>query len=165
MVDLQTVSVVLTGISVSLAAVYYAMTLRRQQETRNAQVFIQLYQKAMDQGYIRSLTEAVWLQKDDGFDEWWEKHGPESDIEFFVRWFSGLVFYESVGILVKKKMVDPAIVDDLMSGPIMLAWEKYEPIIMGIREREGWPQFQEYQEYLTGEIRKIVDRQHPDFRK
>lgn len=165
MIDLQTVSVVLTGISVSLAAVYYAMTLRRQQETRNAQVFIQLYQKAMDQGYIRSLTEAVWLQEDAGFDEWWEKHGPENDIEFFVRWFSGLVFYESVGILVKKGMIDPAIVDDLLSGPIMLTWDKYEPIIMGIREKEGWPQFQEYQEYLTGEIRKIVDRQHPDFRK
>jgi hypothetical protein len=164
-VDLQTVSVVLTGISVSLAAVYYAMTLRRQQETRNAQVFIQLYQKAMDQGYLRSLTEAVWLQKDEGFDEWWEKHGPESDIEFFVRWWSGLVFYESVGILVKKRMIDPAIVDDLISGPILLTWEKYEPIIMGIREKEGWPQFQEYQEYLTGVIRKIVDKQHPDFRK
>ncbi len=46
-----------------------------------------------------------------------------------------------------------------------MTWDKYEPIIMGIREKEGWPQFQEYQEYLTGEIRNIVDRQHPDFRK
>jgi len=163
--EIETISVVLTGISISLAAIYYALTLRRQQQTRNAQAFFQLYQNAMDQGCIQGLTETVWLQDGEGFEEWWEEYGPEHNMEFFVRWWSGLVFYESVGILVENKIVDVSIVDDLMSGAILITWEKYEPIILGIREKFGWPQFQEWQEYLTGEIRKIVDKQHPDFRK
>jgi hypothetical protein len=86
-------------------------------------------------------------------------------MEFFKRWFSMQVFFEGVGILVNRKLVDPTFVDDLMSGPIMLVWEKYESINMGIRERYGYPQWQEWQEYLTREIQNIVQRQHPDFRK
>jgi hypothetical protein len=165
MVEIETISIFLTGISVSLAAIYYALTLRRQQQTRNAQAFIQLYQNAIDQGYIQSLSEAIWLQEGKDFEEWWEKYGPEHNMEFFVRWYRGIVFYESVGILVKNKIVDLALVDDLMSGPVLITWERYEPIIRGIREKYGYPHFQEWQEYLTDEIRKIVDQQHPDFRK
>ena len=86
-------------------------------------------------------------------------------MEFFKRWFSMMVFFEGIGILVKRKLIDPTIVDDMMSGPILLAGERYELINRGIRERYGYPQWQEWQEYLTGEIRKIVDKQHPDFRK
>jgi type II secretory pathway pseudopilin PulG len=164
-VEIETISVVLTGLSVSLAAIYYALTLRRQQQTRNAQAFIQLYQNAMDQGYLKGLTETLWLQEGEVFEDWWLKYGPEHNMEFFVRWWSGLVLYESVGILVKNGFVDISIVDDLISGPVLLTWERYEPIIQGIRDKYGWPQFQEWQEYLTDEIRKIVEKQHPDFRK
>ena len=163
--EIETLSVVLTGISVSLAAIYYALTLRRQQQARTAQTFIQIYQNAIEQGYIQSLSEAIWLQKDEGFEAWWEKYGPENNMEFFVRWYRGIVFYESIGILVKNGIVDLALVDDLMSGPILITWERYEPIIKGIRERYGYPHFQEWQEYLVREIKKIVDWQHPDFMK
>jgi hypothetical protein len=165
MVDYQTFSVVLTGLSVSLAAIYYALTLRRQQETRNAQFFLQLYQNAQDQGFLQTISETIWLQEVKDFDDWWERYGPENNMEFFKRWFSMMVFFEGVGILVKRKLIDPTIVDDMMSGTILIAWEKYELINRGIRERYGYPQWQEWQEYLTGEIRKIVDKQHPDFRK
>jgi hypothetical protein len=162
-VEIETISVVLTGISVSIAAIYYALTLRRQQQARTAQTFIQIYQNAIEQGYIQSLSEAIWLQKDEGFDEWWKKFGPENNMEFFVRWYRGIVFYESIGILVKNGIVDLSLVDDLMSGPVLITWDRYEPIIMGIREKYGYPHFQEWQEYLVKEIRKIVDQEHPDF--
>ena len=165
MVDYQTFSVVLTGLSVSLAAIYYALTLRRQQETRNAQFLFQIFQNAQDHRFLQTLSETIWLQDVKDFDDWWEKYGPENNMEFFKRWFSMMLFYEEIGILVKRKLIDPTFVDDMMSGPILLVWEKYELINRGIRERYGYPQWQEWQEYLTGEIRKIVDKQHPDFRK
>lgn len=165
MVDYQTFSVVLTGLSVSLAAIYYALTLRRQQETRNAQFFLQLYQNAQDQGFLQTISETIWLQDVKDFDDWWGKYGPENNMEFFKRLFSMMVFFEGVGILMKRKLIDPTIVDDMMSGTILLAWEKYELINRGIRERYSYPQWQEWQEYLTVEISKIVDKQHPDFRK
>jgi hypothetical protein len=99
------------------------------------------------------------------FDDWWERYGPENNMEFFKRWFSMVAYFEGIGILVKRRLIDPAFVDDILSGPILLAWEKHELIHRGIRERYGWPQWQEWQEYLTDEIKKIVDMQHPDFRK
>jgi hypothetical protein len=163
MVDYQTLSIVLTGIGLIIALTYYALQIRNQNKTRTAQTFIQLYQNAIDQGYIQSLSEAIWLQENEGFDEWWEKYGPENNMEFFVRWYRGIVFYESIGILVKNGIVDLSLVDDLMSGPVLITWERYKPIIMGIREKYGYPHFQEWQEYLVNEVRKIVNRQHPDF--
>lgn len=162
---LQTVSVVLAGISVSLAAVYYALILKRQQETRNAQFFMQIYQEAQNEGFLRAIAEAIWVQEHMEFDEWWDKYGPENNMEFFNRWWKMIVFFEGVGIMVRRNLIDIEMVDDYMSGPIMLTWERYGHIIQAIRERDNYPQFQEWHEYLTDEIRKIVEKQHPDFRK
>jgi hypothetical protein len=158
MVDYQTLSIVLTGIGLIIALTYYALQIRNQNKSRTAQTFIQLYQNAIDQGYIQSLSEAIWLQENEGFDEWWDKYGPENNMEFFVRWYRGIVFYESIGILVKNGIVDLSLVDDLMSGPVLITWERF-------REKYGYPHFQEWQEYLVNEIRRTVDIQHPDFLK
>ena len=172
MVNIETISIVFTGISISLAAFYYINTLRNtrknqelQLETRQTQFFFQLYQNATDQGFLQTVSETIWLQNPENFDDWWEKYGPENNMEFFKRWFSNMVFFEGVGILVKRKLVDISIVDDMMSGPILLAWEKYESIHRGIRERFSYPQWQEWNEYLSMEIKKIVEKQHPDFRR
>ena len=161
----QTISIALASASIMIAATYYTLTIRKQQQTRNAQFFLQLYQNAHDQGFLQMLSETIWLQDTEDFDEWWEKYGPENNMEFFKRWYSMQVFFEGVGILIKRKLIDPTFVDDLMSGPIMIAWEKYGFIHKRIRERDNFPQWQEWQEYLTNEIGKIVERQHPDFRK
>jgi len=118
---IQIISQIMATAGVLFAAIYYTMTLRKQQETRNAQFFLQIYQNAQDQGFAQTISETLWLQNTEDFDEWWEKYGPENNMEFFKRWFSMQVFFEGVGILVSRKLVDPTFVDDMMSGPILMA--------------------------------------------
>jgi hypothetical protein len=71
-------------------------------------------------------------------------------------------FYEGIGVLVSRNLIDPFIVDDLMSNAILRYWEKYEPIMAEIRVRENYPQAGEWAEYLYNVIKPIVDRQHPE---
>lgn len=73
-------------------------------------------------------------------------------------------FYEGIGVLVKRKLIDVNLVDDLMSGFILRSWEKIEPIIKEFRERENWPQAWEWIEYLYHQIKPIVEEQHPELK-
>lgn len=67
-------------------------------------------------------------------------------------------------MLVKRKLIDPYLVDDHMSGLITRLWEKSESYISGVRELRKWPQFAEYVEYLYYEIKPIVEKQHPELK-
>ena len=163
MASFEFIAIMLTGLGLIASILYYTFTLRNANQTRQTQLFMQAYQKAQDQGFLQTLSEAIWLQETMEFDAWWQKYGPGNNMEFFRRWFSMLVFMEGIGIQIGRGLLDVAVVDDMMSGPILICWDRYEPIIKGIRERYGYPQFQEHQEYLVEEIRKIVNRQHTDY--
>ena len=51
MVDVQTLSIVFAGLSIGLAAIYYMMTLRNQDRTRQTQLFMQIYDRYMDKEF------------------------------------------------------------------------------------------------------------------
>jgi hypothetical protein len=70
-------------------------------------------------------------------------------------------FFEGIGVMVKRGLIDISLVDDLMSGHVTSSWEKYKPIIEEIR-KNNWPQCLEYWEYLYDEVRVIMEEQHPE---
>ena len=173
MASFEFLAVILTGIGLTVSILYYTtvlqnanktreLQLRAQEqalESRNTQFFIQLYHLQTKEG-----LELVWSEKTwDTFEEWWEQSGPTKNPEAFSKWFMTMLNYEMYGDLVKNGFLDINILDDLMSGGVLLTWDRFEPIIVGLRERYGYPHLQEHQEYLVNEIRKIVERQHPDY--
>jgi hypothetical protein len=68
-------------------------------------------------------------------------------------------YLEGMDVLVRRGLIDPFLVDDLMSGAIIQFWEKFNPIIMEYRRRRDWPQIGEQIEYLYNQIKPIVERQ------
>ena len=170
--EIQAAYYMVAATGVLIAAAYYIITLRSSRkaqqmalESRNAQFFMQLYSSIQDEEMLRiSWNDMIGARDWNTFEEWWNKHGPDSNIEYFAKWLRTVILYEVFGVLVKRGFLDISLVDDMVSGPTLMSWEVYKPIITGIREKYGYPQFQEYQEYLANEIRKIVDKQHPDYR-
>ena len=72
-------------------------------------------------------------------------------------------FYEGLGVLVKRGLIDPTMVDDLLSGPIVLFWERrVAPMVDELRERYNNPTSYEWVEYLYKEIKRIRDLEHPE---
>ena len=64
----------------------------------------------------------------------------------------------------KRKLVDPSIVVELMSGASMRIWEQYGPNIIKSRQKYNYPQLYEYIEYLYDTIKPLVEAKHPEFK-
>lgn len=69
MISIETVSIVFTGLSISLAAFYYINTLRNTQrnqqlamETRKAQHYMQLLQTASTDDFLRRTVEMLNME-------------------------------------------------------------------------------------------------------
>ena len=164
--DFLAITISILGLAASI--VYYANILRNSNQTqriamenRNAQFFLQIFSTTWyDEGIRLLFSEPKWSS----YDEWWELYGPENNPKGFTDWFKGMTVVEMYGVLVKRGILTADLIDDMMSGYILWIWNVYGPIIEEMRVRFGYPQLQEHQEYLSNEIRKIVEVQHPDYR-
>ena len=106
-------------------------------ETRQAQLFMYMYDRWNDPEFLTHWNEIFsweWTDYDD-FENF------RSDANR-VSFSSVAIFFEGVGVLVKRKLVDPTLVDDLMSGMLIRFWEKFgEPMIKIRQGRDNYPQY------------------------
>ncbi len=171
MADAQTISIVFAGLSIGIAAIYYALTIRNTQrnqelalkaqeqalETRQAQLFMQIYNRTNEVEFWKNYEEI--LQWDwESLEEYYEKY--ESRPEMKAKWVAVGQFYEGIGVMVKRKFIDITVVDDLMSGPLMSLWQKFEPTILEKRRRRDMPTLWEWFGYLYEEVRKVSEKEH-----
>ena len=159
-VTLQTLLTYLTLISVPVGVFYHIMTLRNQSRTRQAQLFMQIYNRWTDTDFIENYIEVINRDWKD-FDDYNKKYGAIR--EEAKRRTIGQ-YFEGIGVLVYRKFIDVSLVDDMMSSFVFSFWEKYEPIIKKNRERSNKPQILEWAEYLYIEVRKVAERQHPELK-
>ena len=162
---LQTVGILLTALTVSTAAIYYTMTLRYtkrsqelQLETRQAQLFMQIYNRQYTIEQRRSLHIVSTIEIDN-LEDFYEKYGPDTNPDAYFRLQSLGAYFEGVGVLVKRNLVDPTMVDDLMSGRIIDFWDALGDFIRELRERTGDYEAWEHVEYLYNVIKSIQDKQ------
>ena len=110
----------------------------------------------------RELLHITSIKIEEYKKDFQERYGILKNPDIWIHFSTQARFFEGVGVLVKRKLVDPALVDDLMSGNILQFWEKFgESIIKEQQVRENYPQFYEHVEYLYNVIKPIVDQQHP----
>jgi hypothetical protein len=156
------------GISVGLAAIYYMLILRNSQraqqlqlETRQVQLFSQLYGMVSDVNYSKGWADFNYTWEFNDYDDWWKKYGPEANPDAFAYFMMNALQKEGMGVMVKRGLLDVGFISDWISGGIMMDWEKLEPIIREHRIRQSYPHFQEYHEYLYNEVKKYKE-QHPE---
>jgi hypothetical protein len=171
MTDIQTLFGYLTPISLTIGVIYHIMTLRNTRktqeqalETRQAQLFMQLFDRWLASGYAEKLVELLFHQEWKDYKDWEEKYGPERNPDAANIYFTLDTYFEGIGVLVKRKLVDPSLVDDLMGGDIVMYWDKIRPIAEGIRKNRNIPSWAEYSEYLYNVVSEIVYKQHPELR-
>ena len=146
MVDIQTVSVVVASASVVAGIIYYSFQIRHQTRARQTDLVIRLY-TTFGGKEMRQTWERVTTREDLDFSTYQNEFGL-SDVNE-IGWF-----FEGVGVLLHKKLIDIAVVDDLFSSPIKISWEKLRPIAEGERKQFGRPQIWEWWEYLYNEMQK-----------
>jgi hypothetical protein len=69
------------------------------------------------------------------------------------------LFFEGIGILLKRKLIDIELVDDMLTSRIKLTWEKMRDITLEARKVRNQPELLEWFEYLYDEMGKREQRQ------
>jgi len=164
MIDLQTVLTYLTLISVPVGVIYHIMTLRntrrnqeQQLETRQAQLFTQLYSEFRSAENLRLYGKALQMTWDD-HDDFEKKYGLEN-WEKRIPYTSLSLFFEEIGVLIEEELIDIYLVIQLIGGTFRMFYEKFEPYVLEVRVRQRYPQYFDKMEYLYKEIEKLRGHQ------
>ncbi len=153
---------VLTGICIIVSILYYTSVLKNTNKTRQAQLLNSIYQTLNEKELfaIPWELELDWNYRN--FDDFMQKYGPDTNREAYMRFHRLLMYYEGIGIYIKRGFVSAEVIDDFISGDIIHIWEKYEPFMVEFRKRRNSPVAFEHFEYLYNQIKPIRDKQHPE---
>jgi len=167
MVTVETISIVFTGLSISLAAFYYISTLRNAQkmqqltlETRQAQLFMQMYGRWSEAAFHDAATDirsTSWVDFPDFESRVLEDPSKYKSLGTMIR------FYEGIGVLVKEGLIDMRFVSLLMAGDLRHFWEEIGPIIGLWRKAWSYPRLASETEYLSNSLIKYME-EHPELK-
>jgi hypothetical protein len=161
LVDLTVVRDIVTIVGVIVAFTYYVLTVRATQrnqqhqlETRQTQLFMQLYQDLLSENNMRSLLDLLNMEWED-YDDFERKLGSDNNPDSFVKRTSIWFRMNGIGLLLRDEMINPEKVFDLLGTWIIWLWMKWETIIQELRVRYNQPEIYAEFEYLAIEMKRI----------
>ena len=84
--------------------------------------------------YDRILQSQTW----NDYDDFWEKYGLENE-EAYAAFCSLGSYFDGLGVLIKRELIDISLVDDLLQTRLLWFWNKYGTIIEERRKRFNNP--------------------------
>ena len=155
MVDVDTISIVLTGIGLIIALTYYALTIRNQSINRQAQLFMSLAKDILSRETLSEIIDLLSMQWEDSAD-FYRKYDHSVNKENFVKRFHYWMLMDQVGVLLMKGLIDKELVYHLLGGySTTWTWQKFKPIIMHQREYQNFQELGVGWEYFAQEMMKM----------
>ena len=148
MIDIQTLSIGIASASVVAGVIYYAFQLRHQTRTRQTDLVMRLYATFSSNEFQDAWAKVRKRASDfESFDDIYD-----FDKKVGLREVNQVcLFFEGIGILLQRKLVDTRMIDDLFGGAIARAWEKVKTGIAKARQQLNDPSIYYYFEYLYNE--------------
>jgi len=151
MLDIPSISAIVAALGVIVGVVFTVLQLRDLVKTRQTDLVMRLYSifggKEHMEAYYRVITTEFR-----SYEEFAKKYPLGTPEATALDTFCA--FYEGIGVLLHRKLIDIGLVDDLFTTPITSGWEKIGPVIKEARERWKRPQIWEWFEYLYNEMQK-----------
>jgi len=146
MLDIPSISALVATGAVVVGVVFTYLEVRNLTKQRRTDLVMRLYAAFGSKNLLEEYKQVLT----------WKSEDYKS-----LSWGEGLqllVFFEAIGVLLKEKLVDIALVDDFFSSPVILSWEKLQPLVEDDRSRFNRPQASEWFEYLYNEMKKREQR-------
>ena len=158
---------VLTGLGLTASILYYTMTLRNanktqkmQLETRQNQLFMQLFQYLNTKEYWTNYVETLYQTQWTDYEDFWEKYGPVNNPEMFAKISNQWMIYGELGTLVYDGVIEIEQIFKLQGIIPYLQWRKWGPIVEEERKRVDWKYSYLHFEYLGKMMKKYFDEGH-----
>jgi hypothetical protein len=144
MLDIPSISAIIAAVGVLIGVVLTVLEVRNLVETRQTDLVIRLY-STFGSEELQDAWEKTQTREYKDFNAYRSEYGLREVNE--VGWF-----FEGVGVLLHRRLIDIGLVDDLFSSPVKRAWERLKPIAEGERNQTQRPQIWEWFEYLYNEM-------------
>jgi hypothetical protein len=154
MVDVQTISIAIASASVVAGVIYYVLQIRHQDKIRHLDLFMRIYSTWGSEDMLNAHRRFMVL-KVENYDSFVKEHGSVTEISQLytdidrIGWFFNLM-----GFLVKEKIVNIKLVDELLGYWVMKNWETIKPLVYGWRKQYNIPESYQWFEYLYNEMKK-----------
>jgi len=146
MVDITEISAMIAAAGVMIGVVYYILEMRHQSKVRQTDLVMRLYSTFGSKEFQDAWTRIESIEFKN-YDEYVKKCGLGDYVQC-------ATFFEGIGVLLQKKLIDLNLVDALFSVPLKLMYEGMKPIIEGNREQFHDQRVFGNFEYLYDEINK-----------
>jgi len=142
MVTLVEWTAVLSALAGISATVFILLQLRHMDQHRDLEISMKLFEWAETDRLRKAFR---WVEKEFQFGDY-EKYKVEVEENFEVSDYPYQVeaFFEEVGFLVNRKLVDIDVIVDRLGAYVISNWKKLEPWILASRKERGDKTFGEH---------------------
>jgi hypothetical protein len=150
MVGISEISTVVAAAGVLIGVVLTVVELRNLVKQRKTDLVTNLYSIYSSEGFQKEwhtfMTEELG-----SLNTYQDKFG--------VEFPPSAVFFNEIGILLEKGLIDVNLVNSLFGGVIPRYWKKFKPFLVTCRKEIGQPKLGRGLEYLGNEIQKLQSKE------
>lgn len=164
-IEIQTISIAFASAGVMVAAIYYLMQIRHQNRIRQTDLLVRLapWLNMTSSELQQAMVKIINLQFKD-YDNFVKKYGPlasEKPEQMAIMTIQN--YLETLGTLVRRRLVDVNLVYEFWGHNLLLYYEKMKPLAEGAIKQYDQPWYGESQkhtnaEYLYSELKKIEQK-------
>jgi len=151
MADVTEISAIVAAAGVLIGVVYYVLDMRHQNKVRQTDLVMRLYATCDSLEFLEAWNTIFFAENGD-YDAFLKKLGGKRHIVSFVA-----MFYDEVGVLLHKRLIDIDLVDELLGDSTQLMWEKLKNMLEEARKRYRPGAYLHF-EYLYNEMKKREQR-------
>nr|MDO8135747.1 hypothetical protein [Candidatus Njordarchaeum guaymaensis] len=155
LVDAETLSFVAAMVGIFIAVAVGLVQFRNFVKARQIEIYLDLYNKIMEKDLHRWSVEVAVLWKWKDPSNFFEKYGPENNMDEFLKFTAVTTYLENMGLVLKEKLVSARMVANLVGTTILGFWEKYKPVIREFQRRYKLPKVMPMTEYLYQEVKMV----------
>jgi len=160
MVDITEISAIVAAAGVLVGVAYYILDMRNQTRIRKTEMLMRLYASSTNNEFMDAFWKVMSIDVKD-YQDYVKRYGElsETDKPMNRAFFKTATFYEMVGVLLLRKLIDLVTVYDVWgsTNPIML-FEKIKPIVLFLRRELNEPAMFIGFEYLCAELKRKEPR-------
>jgi hypothetical protein len=167
-VSIETISIVIAAVSVVIGVINSIRSNQKAEEqrqteieTRQAQLFTQIHSWWRSRDAVKAYGNLRYKYYEDlvahnmNRADYLKKYGAAADSEAYADHLTLWAFFEGIGVLVKKDLIDVELVEDLFSGRIIWIYEHFiQPSLEEIRKGADDPTQWDSFEYLYNTMKQ-----------
>jgi hypothetical protein len=146
MIELSTIRDIVAIFGVIAGFSYYVLTVRNQNKARQAQLLMNLYESyRSEESRRQSLEIQSWKWKDPH--EFFEKYSQDVNPDAWALWEAKASFFNGIGILLKKNLIDIELLDELLTSSVFRHWNNLGMGIILVEWRKRLPEWRKDHEW------------------